>query len=112
MDALIAFYELKGDTALARKLGYTQGSAISNMRRRDTYDLGRIAEHCPEVDLTTLVREGVARKPDNLRIPIMTINIDTGEVLSPEEAAEYWRKKLEEQRDERDSIDGKKSTTS
>lgn len=108
MDALIAFYGLKGDAALARKLEYTQGSAVSNMRRRNTYDLARIAEHCPEVDLTVLIREGIAREPDRLRVPIMTINTVTGEVLSPEEAAEYWRKREEQQRDERDSIDGEK----
>lgn len=92
LDGLIAFYELKSDVALARLLGYTDGSAIGNMRRRNSIDLMRVVEKCPEVDLQTLVRYGVARRVRDA--PFMHLNVDTGEILSHDE----YEKQLKEYR--------------
>lgn len=98
LEALADFYGFKSDTALAQHLGYTQGSALANLRKRDSIDLERVIQHCPDVDLQTLVRYGVARRVRDA--PFMHLNVDTGEILSQEEYEKQlkeFRKKRSEQ---------------
>lgn len=56
LGRLMAYLGVKTDTALAKKLGYKNQSTIGNWRARNSADLGKILECCPDIDLNWLVR--------------------------------------------------------
>lgn len=62
LGRLMAYLGVKTDTALAKKLGYKNQSTIGNWRARNSADLGKILECCPDIDLNWLVRGEEAKK--------------------------------------------------
>ena len=76
LDRLKLFYGYTTDVQLARRLGFTEGSAIGNWRRRNSLDIFVIAKHCPEIDLdwmlwgrgstTPILSDSPSASPPNL----------------------------------------------
>lgn len=56
LGRLMAYLGVKTDTALSKKLGYKNQSTIGNWRARNSADIGKILECCPDIDLNWLLR--------------------------------------------------------
>jgi phage repressor protein C with HTH and peptisase S24 domain len=69
--------DAKNDTDLARRLGLSSGTAISNWRSRSTLDLKKIMNACPNVDLNWLFY-GEERERKAIGIPLIPIDAIAG----------------------------------